>query len=292
MQNDLFADLDAHTSDDSDIIKAPFGYTGGKSRSIKNIIRYLPYTDKYISVFGGSGTDILARHRVKLEVFNDKYSGLIAFYRCIRDKKRMEELVTRLEYTLHSREEFEHCKDTWETCDNDVEKAARWYYMIKYSFNSLGRNFGRILKPGTPLSNKFHNILKEFPAIHERFKYVQIENQDWYDCLIDYDSPNAVFYMDPPYVNVHSGTYKYDMSIKQHQQMLEVISTLEGFVALSGYPNPLYDEQTFWDDVQEWEVLVTSSSGAYNERNHMNGLKHLKNNKSKTVERLWIKEAK
>jgi DNA adenine methylase len=34
----------------------------------------------------------------------------------------------------------------------------------------------------------------------ERMRLVQIENLDWRDCLDRYDDPDAVFYLDPPYV--------------------------------------------------------------------------------------------
>ena len=71
----------------SQIIKAPFPYPGAKTRSLKQIIPLLPYRDSYIEPFGGTGAVLLARNPSPLEVLNDRYMGINAFYRCIRDKE-------------------------------------------------------------------------------------------------------------------------------------------------------------------------------------------------------------
>ena len=66
------------------------------------------------------------------------------------------------------------------------------------------------------MAGKIRNKLELFPDIHARFKRVQVENQDWEDCIKDYDSTDAVIYCDPPYCDVYRGTYKNEMSPKRH----------------------------------------------------------------------------
>jgi len=272
------------------IIKAPFAYPGGKSRSIPHILPELPYTGVYIEPFGGSGAVLLAREPSKLEVFNDRYSGVVAFYRCIRDEDKLNRLIDRLELTLHAREEFVYCKFNWEKTEDDVERAALWFTMMTYSFASIGRNFGRSTSTKSVMCKKMETRLKRFPHVHARFKNVQVENQDWFDCMRDYDQPSAVFYCDPPYVDAYKGTFKHEMPISEHRRFLDFVFECKGFVAVSGYSNPLYDDQP-WDDRHEWDSFISISARAFTDSNFKKDLKD-QDERKHAKEVLWIKEAK
>ena len=280
---DLFDELEANTSP-RQVLRAPFGWPGGKSRSLDYIIPKLPNRKIWVDVFGGSGAVTLARHKSKLEVFNDRYSGVVAFYRCVKHRKKFDALCDWLEHTVHSREDFVWSKETWENCEDDVERAARWYYMVSYSFGGLGRNFGRATSPSGTLSGKIRNNLKLFPKIHDRFKNIQVENQDWYQCLCDYDSPDTVFYLDPPYIDADSGIYK-EKDV-DYYALIRAVFNCEGFVALSGYSNPVFENQD-WDERYEWESYVSIQSLG-GKGNYKDNIHHLEQRK-KAKEVLWIK---
>ena len=287
---ELFDDLERQTEPErNEIIKAPFGYIGAKSRSIEKITPHLPYRSSYIEAFGGTGAILLARHPSNLEVLNDRYMGIVGFYRCIRNKDMMEKLCDWLEFTVHSREDFLDCRDTWENTNDDVERAAKWYYSIQSSFNSKGGQFGRSTNCRSALAGKIRNCLPMFPIIHERLLKVQIENQDWYQCLLDYDHPDAVFYLDPPYINTYPGAYLYEISKTEHIRLVETIFSLKGFVALSGYSNPLYEEQD-WSSRFDWDIRVSSKSMAFTESNNLAGRESI-TERSTVKEVLWIKES-
>src|SRR5690606_25089106 len=110
--SDLFSHLCSLGSHDQpnrdiDVQRAPFGWVGGKSRSITNLLPLLPQRDKWVDVFGGSGVVTLNRQPAKiLDVYNDRYSGVVAFYRFLHDKDKLEQLCDRLRFTLHARAEF------------------------------------------------------------------------------------------------------------------------------------------------------------------------------------------
>ena len=271
------------------IIRAPFGYPGGKSRSVYEILPHLPYRDRYCEPFGGSASVMLGRKSSKLEVFNDRYAGVVAFYRCMRSKKLSEDLIEWLRMTVHSREEFVWCKDTWKNVDDPVERAGRWYYMTSYSFGGLARNWGRATSDKGQMAGKIRRKLKIFPQIQSRLARVQIENQDWEDCMRDYDHSDMVFYCDPPYVDVNAGTYKNEMSIERHRDFLDTVFNCEGFVAVSGYSNPLYEERN-WSERHEWESFVSIQSLSYTKGNGKEKLQGLEKRKHAT-EVLWIKES-
>lgn len=283
--DDLFAELDKLDEvKREEFRRAPFKYPGGKFKSLANILPHLPYEEKFIEVFGGSGVIMINRRKSDLDVYNDINSGASTFFRCMANDEKYSKLCRRLKYTVHSREEFIWSRDTWQY-DNldDIEVAARWYYMIMCSFATLGRNFGRSLSKAGSLVGNIQKRLPEFLEIHQRFINVQVENLPWQKCVKDYDSNKTVFYMDPPYIDTDSGTYK-DSGI-DHEELLNTIFELQGFVAVSGYPNPFYDARD-WDERHEWEVFSSINAGVANEDNNRSDVTISRSN---AKEVLWIK---
>jgi DNA adenine methylase len=270
-------------------LRAPFGWPGGKSRSIANILPHLPYRDAYIEPFGGSGVILLNRNSCKLEVFNDRFSGVTVFYRCIRDKAKCAQLCERLDLCLHSREEFIWSLKTWKNCEDEVERAARWFYSVVISFGQQARNFGRAVRGKTQHGNKLAAVLETFPELHARLRLVQIENLDWRLCLKDFDHEGAVFYIDPPYYDYNKGQYEFEMTKDEHHELIARIFELKGFVALSGYHNELYDRSQWnWDNRYSWRVHSSQLSMARQETNNLIGLER---SRDKAEEILWIKES-
>lgn len=233
-------------------MKPPMRYPGNKYSSLPEILGHLPYRDKFVDVFGGSAAVLLGRRPHGLEVYNDRFTGLVDFYRCIRN--HCDLLCSRLEILLHSREDWEYCKAHWEepdpnTTEGLVERAARWYYLVQMSYAGIDRCWMRSLGKRNEVISQYRKKIELFPTIHERFKNVQVENLDWFAVMLDYDSPRTVFYLDPPYMNQENTQYKHTVD---HNHMLEMIFKMEGFVALSGYPTPEYEKYP-WDARHEWQ---------------------------------------
>jgi len=288
---DLFDSLERATTDDIKKYpkKAPFGWPGGKSRSIRFILPHLPQTHTYVEPFGGSGVVLLNRQVSRLEVFNDRYAGIIAFYQCLRSKELCTRLMEWLDLTVNSREEWLRCAETWEDQTDLIERAGRWYYMHEYSFGSLGRNWGRARSGRyTGINGKIAKKIKCFSEVHERFRNVQIENLDGIECMEQYDSKHTVFYVDPPYIDCDQGVYKHQVCPRYHRDLMEFIFNCKGFVALSGYDNPFYTDYD-WDAKYDWDVFVSIQGTSKN-----TGLKNVVDQmeRGKTQECLWIKEAK
>lgn len=273
-------------------IRAPFAYPGSKYSSRHQIIPYLPVRKKYCEPCAGTGAILLARKESPLEVLNDRHSGITCFYRCIRDSDKCLALMERLNLTVHSREEFIWSRDTWEhKVENDVERAARWYYCVHTSFAGKGWAFGRSTNSQAQTGRALRNNIKEFPRIHERLKNVQIENLDWRIIFKDYDSDDMVWYVDPPYL----GTYAmYDNEWKEHDhiELCERIQRLQGFIAVSGYDFPEHPYNKFkWDNKIKWNVSSTIAGHAFTDTNHLQG-KEGEMYRGGVEETLWIRESK
>lgn len=282
LHNDIVFDYD------NKIVKAPFAYPGSKTKSIRHIIPTLPVRNTYIEPFGGSGVVLLNRKPSRLEVFNDRHSGIVDFYKCIRDYDMLNQLCAKLEFSIHSRELFNIDKQEWISTSDPVERALKWYNTIRYSFGSKGMEWGRVLsgRGATPMANKIYNKLPEFYDIHQRIKCVQFENRDALTIIKEYDAEDCVMYLDPPYANARGGAYKYEMSHDDHRRLLELIFKSKAFIAVSGYSSSLYEDQD-WDERFEWEVNTTLAGN-----NNAGGNQKVKFNENNNyvTEVLWIKE--
>lgn len=270
-------------------IRAPFGWPGGKWQSLKYLIPQIPKTTKvFVDVCGGSGiVTINSPDWIKLKVFNDRHAGVTAFYRCLKDPIKQQRIVDWIAASCHSREEFVWCRDSWEDCTDDVERAARWYYMLRTSFSQLGRNWGRSTNSPNMLAKKLHSALADFGMFHQIWKDVQVENLDACQCIKDYESPDTTFYVDPDYIGTDPGIYKHGVN---HPLLLDTIANSRGYFMVSGYDNPLYNSKDFWTDRKEWEVSVSTTANAFNEENHLVGKENVMTRDRKAKEVLWIKE--
>ncbi len=76
-----------------------------------------------------------------------------------------------------------------------------------------------------------------------------IENDKALNVIERYDTPDTLFYLDPPYLpdtrsaRWQAAAYKHEMTAKQHRQLLDVLLEIQGMAIISGYPSELYEKQ-------------------------------------------------
>jgi DNA adenine methylase len=220
-----------------------------------------------------------------MEVFNDVHSGVAAFFRCMADPVKAQQLIDATDYYIHSRETFLHYKENWPKDVDDVTRAMQWYFVVKTSFGSLGRNFG-IATDGS-IAKKLTRLKEILRPVADRMRQVTVESLDWYDCLVQYDDLESVFYLDPPYLNVYPGTYEHELTVDEHKRLIDAIDGTKGYVALSGLANDVYDDPSLtWDARIPFEHSYTIEGGHFsevaNKQNKAAGAKEVE-------EILWIK---
>lgn len=289
MESDLASLLlSFHDSGDRQtIIKAPFGYVGNKLDLLKWILPILPQRRRYVEHFGGSGAVLLNRQPSKVEIYNDACSGVTAFFRCCADPIKLNELCGRVRYMVRSREEFYWCRDTWETCTDPVERAARWYYALQNSFNKKFESFRRTT--GNKASDAaLQSYLPLFYPVHDRMQKVYIENLDWRVSTKEYDCVDTVHYMDPPYY-LDVNPYQAKFSKAEHVELLERIFAMQGFVMISGYKSELYQSKK-WDEIIEipHKQKVSGNASCLDGQDEI--LKRMINVSTEVTECLYIKK--
>lgn len=198
-------------------------WTGGKRLLRKKILEQFPQEyDRYIEVFGGAGWVLFGKEKKTMEVYNDINSNLVNLYRCV--KYHSEALQKELSGILMSRELFIEAIQEVEGL-TDIQRAARFYIVIKESFGGQLRNF-RI----GPRNMK--NAVDFFTEISVRLQSTVIENMDFERLIKTYDRVNALFYCDPPYYQTEK-YYPDRFQEKDHIRLRNTLKDIKGKFVLS-----------------------------------------------------------
>jgi DNA adenine methylase len=232
-------------------MKTPLCYYGGKGNLVSKLLEYVPLHEYYLEVFGGSGSLLFAKESVGAEVYNDIDGELVNLFRVIRD--HFDEFYRRVAMTPYSREEYMFCKETYKDCDDPIERARRFFVVIRQSFNgnpeSGWRYSLKIKKRGLLASvSAWLSALEELPYAYMRLVHVQIENLHWRECMEKYNDWEwaGFFYLDPPYLpdtRREQKVYKFEMTRKDHEELVEwLLTKSKTKVMLSGYDNDFYFE--------------------------------------------------
>lgn len=206
------------------------GWIGGKSHLKNQIISLIPSDcNRYIEVCGGAGWVLFGKGKIKgqMEVFNDIDGDLINLYKQI--KYNCSALQNEIDW-LQSRKLFNTYRYEIENGIelSDLQRAARYLYLIRSSFGSNRNSFATATK-------RICNIIDALPAYKERLKEVIIENRDFENLIKTYDRPSALFYIDPPYVESEGYYNKKYVSFNKddHLRLNSVLKGIKGRFILS-----------------------------------------------------------
>jgi len=236
-------------------LRSPIKWFGGKGHMINKLLPLIPSHKIYVEPFGGGANLLIAKEPSSVEVYNDLDSGLVNFFRVLRDKEKFRRFYEQVCLIPYSREEYYYCRETWEQEEDDVMRAVKWFVVARQSFSGV---FGQawsfdVHKTTGKMSettSAWLGIIKMLPEINERLMQVQIEHDDFRNIIKRYDTEDTFFYLDPPYVPTtrRSGGYAHEMSIEDHNELVDVLLQINGKAMLSGYDNEIYRqlEQNGW----------------------------------------------
>jgi DNA adenine methylase len=227
-----------------------FGWYGGKFSHLEWLLPLLPDCHHYCEPFAGSAAVLLNREPAPVETYNDLDGEVVNFFRTLRDDK--DRLVEAIGLTPFSREEF-GLACTLDPSLPPLERARRFYVRARQvrtglaQTASLGRwaNCKGTSRAGmSGVISRWLGAVEALPAIAERLLRVQIENRPALDVIALYDSPDTLFYCDPPYVHETRGddsAYGHEMTDDEHAELADLLNTVKGRVAISNYPCALMD---------------------------------------------------
>lgn len=233
-------------------MKPPFTYYGGK-QTIKSWI-YAQFKDHkiYVEPFAGGATLLFHKpfNKRHIEVLNDRNSEIINFYNVLSDTAKQKDLIHKLKYTPYSETLYHHAKDIYRnpSCYNDVQRAWALYINCNMSFASgIGKGFGytkTFSEHGTTSPNRFMVKYKNLESCAKRLKYVTLHNRDALEIIKLYDTPNTLFYIDPPYVDTQQGHYS-GYTEEHFQTLMDLVAKIQGKFLVSTYDNDVVKKLDF-----------------------------------------------
>lgn len=237
-------------------IKRPvLRYHGGKFLLAPWITSHFPKHRIYVECFGGGGSILMQKPRSYAEVYNDKWDTVVNVFEVLRDRVAAAELERRLRLTPYSRTEFNKCGELSiaQTVDQ-IEKARLTIFRSFAGFGSASTNAKHSTgfransnRSGTTPAQDWVNYPDQIKSFVDRLMGVVIENKDYQEVILQHDSAETLFYLDPPYVhttrNMQRGNaaYAFEMTDDDHREMASLVNNIKGMAVISGYECELYN---------------------------------------------------
>jgi DNA adenine methylase len=206
---------------------------GGKSLLAKTIIPKIPKHRCYVEVFAGAAWLMFKKDESlsKVEVINDINKDLVTLYRVV--KHHLEEFVRYFRWCLIARDEFARLRKEDADTLTDIQRSARFYYLLKAGFAS------KIVSPTfsvSPTRSPRINLLRieeELSEVHLRLANVYIENRPYQDIFKRLDRSDTFFYVDPPYYGYEKYYGSNVFGRNDFENLRDILKSIKGKFAFS-----------------------------------------------------------
>ncbi|WP_128478350.1 DNA adenine methylase [Halorussus pelagicus] len=225
-------------------LQTPFPYVGGKSRLADWICAHLSDHQRYVEVFGGAASVLFHKTPAPEEVYNDLNTDCTHFFETVRDQPdALADWLADVDYT---EERFDHWADAYfagERADAAVKRAGRFYFLRYAQYNAaIAHRSG--FRAGEKRARRWRKARSRgrLRTLADRFAGVEIRALDWRDVLAEYDDPDAVFYLDPPYLGRE---HYYRATEFAHDELADALADLDAdwLVSYDDLPAALADRE-------------------------------------------------
>jgi DNA adenine methylase len=276
---------------------------GGKSYLAARIVEItdsIPHLH-YVEPFAGGLSVLLAKNPEGVsEVANDLYRHLTNFWTVIRHPHTFEAFFRVIEATPFS--EFEWTVSAgilrnigWKGVPDSSEittqgtaacvlRACSFFICCRQSLAGRMKHFAPLSRNRTrrgqnEQASAWLTCIEGLPEVHARLKRVVILNHDGIDVCREQDGENTLLYLDPSYMpetRASTDDYQHEMTVEQHERLLEQLLRGKSKFILSGYRNDLYDRMLNKHTTQqEWTLPNNAASGE---------------SKRRMVETVWVRD--
>ena len=222
-------------------MKPLISYYGGKQRIASKILPHFPRHTVYVEPFAGGAALLFAKPKPLVtdnshyrEVLNDTNDLLINLYRVAI--KQRQELETEIMATLYSQSDYLRSKEIIKNPSkyDNLTKAWAVYVNINQSFSNQLNNGWSTGLYGRNHSESWRNKQLRLPEILNRIRDVYISCEDAIKCIERWDSPQTLFYCDPPYPEANQGHY-VGYTLEDFKNLCDALDNIKGSYVLSNY---------------------------------------------------------
>jgi DNA adenine methylase len=264
-------------------VNQPIKWFGGKKYLASKIVELMPKRDGtrpwhlYREPYAGGLSVLLHLDPEGLsEAVNDIHKDLTNFWRVLRyDFLQFKAIVGDIPFSeaewLAARDHLNSTPaeytDHWRT--NPINRAAMFFVYARQSRQGLMQHFAtptRRLRRGMNENvSAWLSAVDGLAEVHQRLMRVEIRCMDALKFILDYDDPEAVFYLDPPYLaetRTSKDVYEFEMDDTAHRRLLLTLNQLQGRFLLSGYRSKLYDQWAKENGYRRIDIKIDNKAGA------------------------------
>ena len=234
-------------------LRTPVTYYGGKQQMAAKIVSLIPEEHEgYVEPFCGGAAVFWAKPPSHWEVLNDTNRELQNFYEQVKNDFASLEKLVRI--SLHSREAHRDAQAIYArpNLHSPIKRAWAVWYLANHSFcGILTGTFGydRSGQTSRNIANKRERFTEELAM---RLQNVLLESCDALRIIRSRDTPETLFYCDPPYINTDMGHYD-GYTEADYCALLDTLAQIQGKFLLSSFRSePLKKavEQHGWHNIE------------------------------------------
>jgi DNA adenine methylase len=226
-------------------LKPLISYYGGKQRLAAKILQYFPPHSVYVEPFAGGAALLFAKPVLPVtntahycELLNDTSDLLINMYRVAIERR--DEFALKIQATLFSQSDHRRAKTICKQPEehNELDRAWAYYVSIQFSFSRI---LGAAWVMGMHFKNKaatHHQKKLRIQSTLDRLSCVAVSCDDAIRCIKRNDSPQTLFYCDPPYPNARQGHYR-GYTLEHWEELCDALDNAKGSYVLSNYAQPI-----------------------------------------------------
>lgn len=247
----------------ADVIRRPINYFGSKEKMCGKIHALIPpEPNTWVDLFCGSAVVTLKKPRHQREVINDLNGDIINLFDVLRSDDLAPALYARIELTPYA--EGLLCR-AYETRPDDGTAVDRaMHFLIRSWFARGGDNhktgFRWSKNQTTAPELTWAALPKRLQTVATRLRGICIRSDDALKIIDDYDHPDCILFVDPPYPGDVGRRYAVKMGALQHELLALRLAECRAKVILTMNPGTIYGEI-----LANWQVTTTEVQGGGNQ---------------------------
>jgi DNA adenine methylase len=209
-------------------MKLLFSRFGGKKQKAKTIIDIFPEHTTYVEPFLGSGAIFLVKDKSQVNVINDLDPLVFNIFNNLIDASYLFDLFNKLYDWTPDKERWVRYRNSLsDDRMSQCERVFRSLYTTSHSWSGIGTSY---------TSNRYKEgwtYTKKLSDYKEKMDGVIVRQQDYTEIIREFDGPDTLFYLDPPYdIALINSYYEYDNSMTL-ESLRDILRNVKGKFVLS-----------------------------------------------------------
>lgn len=249
-------------------------WIGGKSKIGKWLVDYYPQDmEIYTEGFGGMfwcyfNMDLKNYPNLKKVVYNDINPLNYNLFQCVQNPEELLRAINSIDCQKQGEEntpsiykeqfvkfQLDLFAENVKIKAYDYESAAKYTYVVTQVFSGSKPETSSFIDLKGKYKSKyltFRDKLSKPDWIEKFLKITDVENMDFEDFIVKYDSEKTFHYIDAPYWKTENYYSNHDFDRDDHERLANCLKKVEGKFGMSYYDFLLLHEW-FPEDQYRWE---------------------------------------